>query len=94
MGWTSEDAVKHYLARISARIPQFHTMEEKDLNYIKVQHCLFKIVRDLTNLWIDDKCGGETDCQQQKFWLPVKSDSVLSSQSSYQDETHILCSGG
>ncbi|KAL2862988.1 6-phosphofructo-2-kinase-domain-containing protein [Aspergillus lucknowensis] len=36
VGWTSEDAVKHYLARISARIPQFHTMEEKDLNYIKM----------------------------------------------------------
>lgn len=36
VGWSSEDAVKHYLARISARIPQFHTMEEKDLNYIKV----------------------------------------------------------
>ncbi|KAL2786053.1 6-phosphofructo-2-kinase-domain-containing protein [Aspergillus keveii] len=36
IGWTAEDAVKHYLARISARIPQFHTMEEKDLNYIKM----------------------------------------------------------
>ncbi|KAL4999006.1 6-phosphofructo-2-kinase-domain-containing protein [Aspergillus recurvatus] len=36
VGWSSEDAVKHYLARISARIPQFHTMEEKDLNYIKM----------------------------------------------------------
>ncbi|KAL3479430.1 6-phosphofructo-2-kinase-domain-containing protein [Aspergillus californicus] len=36
VGWTSEDAVKHYLARISARIPEFHTMEEKDLNYIKM----------------------------------------------------------
>lgn len=36
VGWTSEEAVKHYLARISARIPHFHTMEEKDLNYIKV----------------------------------------------------------
>ena len=42
VGWTSEDAVKHYLARISARIPQFHTMEEKDLNYIKVHHSFFK----------------------------------------------------
>ncbi|KAL4801718.1 6-phosphofructo-2-kinase-domain-containing protein [Aspergillus unguis] len=36
VGWSSEDAVKHYLARISARIPNFHTMEEKDLNYIKM----------------------------------------------------------
>ncbi|QMW32783.1 hypothetical protein G4B84_008214 [Aspergillus flavus NRRL3357] len=36
VGWTSEEAVKHYLTRINARIPQFQTMEEKDLNYIKV----------------------------------------------------------
>ncbi|KAL2003471.1 hypothetical protein VTN02DRAFT_3680 [Thermoascus thermophilus] len=36
VGWNSDDAVKHYLARISARIPQFQTMEEKDLNYIKM----------------------------------------------------------
>ncbi|KAL4926514.1 6-phosphofructo-2-kinase-domain-containing protein [Aspergillus undulatus] len=36
VGWTSQDAVKHYLARINARIPQFHSMEEKDLNYIKM----------------------------------------------------------
>ncbi|OOO05791.1 6-phosphofructo-2-kinase [Aspergillus oryzae] len=35
VGWTSEEAVKHYLTRINARIPQFQTMEEKDLNYIK-----------------------------------------------------------
>jgi hypothetical protein len=37
VGWNSDDAVKHYLGRISARIPQFETMEEKDLNYIKVR---------------------------------------------------------
>ncbi|KAE8360046.1 6PF2K-domain-containing protein [Aspergillus caelatus] len=36
VGWTSEEAVKHYLTRIHARIPQFQTMEEKDLNYIKM----------------------------------------------------------
>lgn len=36
VSWSSEDAVKHYLTRITARIPQFQTMEEKDLNYIKV----------------------------------------------------------
>ncbi|KAJ5902474.1 hypothetical protein N7495_003002 [Penicillium taxi] len=34
--WSPEDAVKHYLARISARIPQFQSMEEKDLNFIKM----------------------------------------------------------
>lgn len=36
VSWTPEDAVQHYLTRISSRIPQFQTMEEKDLNYIKV----------------------------------------------------------
>lgn len=36
VSWSPEDAVKHYLTRISSRIPQFTTMEEKDLNYIKV----------------------------------------------------------
>ncbi|KAJ5701544.1 hypothetical protein N7488_009092, partial [Penicillium malachiteum] len=36
VSWKPEDAVKHYLNRISARIPQFQTMEEKDLNYIKM----------------------------------------------------------
>ncbi|KAI9810969.1 MAG: hypothetical protein M1827_005700 [Pycnora praestabilis] len=35
VGWASDDAVRHYLARISAKIPHFETMEEKDLNYIK-----------------------------------------------------------
>ena len=37
VGWNSDDAVKHYLARIAAKIPYFETMEEPDLNYIKVQ---------------------------------------------------------
>ncbi|KAK4911670.1 hypothetical protein LTR66_017344, partial [Elasticomyces elasticus] len=36
VSWKSQDAVKHYLNRISARIPQFQSMEEKDLNYIKM----------------------------------------------------------
>ncbi|KAG0160427.1 hypothetical protein PDIDSM_7956 [Penicillium digitatum] len=36
VSWKSEDAVKHYLNRIASRIPQFQTMEEKDLNYIKM----------------------------------------------------------
>ncbi|KAL9587571.1 MAG: hypothetical protein Q9212_000148 [Teloschistes hypoglaucus] len=35
VGWESEDAVKHYLARMSAKIPHFETMEEQELNYIK-----------------------------------------------------------
>ncbi|KAL9016251.1 MAG: hypothetical protein Q9185_006398 [Variospora sp. 1 TL-2023] len=36
VGWSSEDAVKHYLSRMSAKIPHFETMEEQELNYIKV----------------------------------------------------------
>ncbi|CDM37624.1 Fructose-2,6-bisphosphatase [Penicillium roqueforti FM164] len=36
VSWKSEDAVKHYLNRIYSRIPQFQTMEEKDLNFIKM----------------------------------------------------------
>lgn len=37
VGWSSDDAVKHYLARIAAKIPHFETMEEPELNYIKVR---------------------------------------------------------
>ncbi|QSS50336.1 6-phosphofructo-2-kinase/fructose-2, 6-bisphosphatase [Histoplasma capsulatum var. duboisii H88] len=36
VGWDPKDAVKDYLARISARIPQFQTMNEPELNYIKM----------------------------------------------------------
>lgn len=28
--------MKHYLSRMSAKIPHFETMEEPELNYIKV----------------------------------------------------------
>ncbi|MCJ1260244.1 hypothetical protein MMC22_000103 [Lobaria immixta] len=35
IGWSSDDAVKHYLARMNAKIPHFETMEEPELNYIK-----------------------------------------------------------
>jgi adenylylsulfate kinase-like enzyme len=36
VGWDPAEAVKHYLARMSAKIPHFETMEEPDLNFIKV----------------------------------------------------------
>lgn len=35
-GWTEDAAVKHYLNRISAKIPHFETMEELDLDWIKM----------------------------------------------------------
>ncbi|KKA20466.1 6-phosphofructo-2-kinase [Rasamsonia emersonii CBS 393.64] len=69
VGWNSDDAVKHYLGRISARIPHFETMEEKDLNWIKminagerliVNNCSFgylshRIVFYLLNLHIKSR---------------------------------------
>ncbi|MCJ1299341.1 hypothetical protein MMC08_002133 [Hypocenomyce scalaris] len=69
VGWSSDDAVKHYLARISAKIPHFETMEEPELNYIKminagervtVNNCTFgyishRIVFYLLNLHIKSR---------------------------------------
>ena len=36
VGWSEADAVKHYLNRMSAKIPHFETMEEQDLDWIKM----------------------------------------------------------
>ena len=36
IGWSEQDAVKHYLNRVSAKIPHFETMEETDLDWIKM----------------------------------------------------------
>ena len=69
VGWSSDDAVKHYLARMIAKIPHFETMEESDLNYIKminagqritVNNCTFgylshRIVFYLLNLHIKSR---------------------------------------
>src|SRR6201999_4344237 len=66
VGWTDEDAVRDYLARINARIPVFETMNEEDLHWIKminagervvVNHCKFgylsqRIVFYILNLHI------------------------------------------
>lgn len=35
-GWAEADAVKHYLNRMSAKIPHFETMEESELDWIKM----------------------------------------------------------
>ena len=43
VGWAAEDAIKHYLQRISAKIPHFETMEEKELNFIKVSTWFFSV---------------------------------------------------
>ena len=69
IGWDEKDAVKHYLARMRAKIPHFETMDEKDLNYIKminagerltVNNCTFgylshRIVFYLLNLHIKSR---------------------------------------
>ena len=36
-GWNAVEAVKDYLRRISVKIPHFESMEEPDLDYIKVR---------------------------------------------------------
>lgn len=68
-GWSDEDAVQDYLARINARIPHFETMEEPDLHWIKminagervvVNNCAFgylsqRIVFYLLNLHIKSR---------------------------------------
>ncbi|EON64099.1 hypothetical protein W97_03329 [Coniosporium apollinis CBS 100218] len=68
-GWSDEDAIKDYLARISSRIPHFETMEEPELHWIKlinagervvVNNCAFgylsqRIVFYLLNLHIKSR---------------------------------------
>lgn len=68
-GWSSEDAVRDYLARIAARIPHFETMNEPDLHWVKminagerviVNRCAFgylsqRIVFYLLNLHIKSR---------------------------------------
>ncbi|KAL7270232.1 hypothetical protein RUND412_007062 [Rhizina undulata] len=68
-GWNSDEAVKDYINRINAKIPHFETMEEKELNYIKminageriiVNNCRFgylpnRIVFYLMNLHIKSR---------------------------------------
>lgn len=65
VGWSSDDAVKHYLARVNAKIPHFETMEERELNFIKVfilskAHELL-LRNDLPMIYADDQCWGEHD---------------------------------
>ena len=46
VGWSDEDAVNHYLARMAAKIPHFESMEEKDLNYIKVDPTIYMLFQN------------------------------------------------
>ncbi|KAH0556786.1 hypothetical protein GP486_005425 [Trichoglossum hirsutum] len=49
LGWNADDAVKHYLARIAAKIPHFETMDETDLNYIKMINAGEKVLVNNNN---------------------------------------------
>jgi hypothetical protein len=51
--WSAEDAIRHYLARVNAKIPHFETMEEKELDYIKV--CNMKLSMAVLSS-LDDRC--------------------------------------
>ena len=44
IGWSESDAVKHYLNRMSAKIPHFETMEEQDLDWIKMHNAGERII--------------------------------------------------
>ncbi|KAI9808684.1 MAG: hypothetical protein M1825_003836 [Sarcosagium campestre] len=91
IGWDSDEAVKHYLARISAKIPHFETMEELDLNYVKmtnagerlkINNCSFgylahRIVFYLLNLHIKSR---------QTYFVRA---GVSSEQDSYKTDAHL-----
>lgn len=94
VGWSSDDAVKHYLARLSAKMPDFETMEESDLNYIKmmnagerltVNNCSFgylshRIVFYLLNLHIKSRHTYFCRAGVSREEDSYKSDASLSDQ--------------
>jgi len=94
VGWTSDDAVKHYLARITAKIPHFETMSEPELNYIKminagerlsVNNCTFgylshRIVFYLLNLHIKSRHTYFVRAGTSKNEESYKADAGLSEQ--------------
>ncbi|KAI9793401.1 MAG: hypothetical protein M1816_000293 [Peltula sp. TS41687] len=94
VGWNADDAVKHYLARITAKIPYFETMEEPDLNYIKminagervtVNNCSFgylahRIVFYLLNLHIKSRRTYFARAGTPSEYDSYKTDASLSEQ--------------
>ncbi|KAI9832119.1 MAG: hypothetical protein M1826_002448 [Phylliscum demangeonii] len=100
IGWKSDDAVKHYLARIAAKIPHFETMDEPDLNYIKminagerviVNNCSFgylghRIVFYLLNLHIKYRCTFFARAGTSAEVDSYKTDASLSAEG--QDYAH------
>ena len=92
--WDEKEAVRHYLARMKAKIPHFETMEETDLNYIKminagerisVNNCTFgylshRIVFYLMNLHIKSRRMYFARAGISSDKDSYKADSVLSEQ--------------
>jgi len=92
IGWDPAEAVKHYLARMSAKIPHFETMEEPDLNFIKVgQFFSWSLARMLTDP--DDQCGRATSCQQLQFRLSIPPHCILSSKLTHKIQAHLFRQG-
>ncbi|KAG7008066.1 ubiquitin-related modifier 1 [Physcia stellaris] len=94
LGWSEEEAIKHYLARMSAKIPHFETMEESELNYIKminagqrlsVNNCSFgylshRIVFYLLNLHIKTRHTYFARAGKSREEDSYKADATLSEQ--------------
>ena len=92
--WDEKAAVHHYLARMKAKIPHFETMEESDLNYIKminagerisVNNCSFgylshRIVFYLMNLHIKSRRMYFARAGISSEKDSYKADAVLSDQ--------------
>ena len=89
VGWPSDQAVKHYLDRMAAKIPHFETMEENDLNWIKV--CASTSKFSNAHQAPDDQCRRTSGRQQPQFWLSVPPNSLLLDELAHQVETHLFC---
>ncbi|KAI9885704.1 MAG: hypothetical protein M1823_002520 [Watsoniomyces obsoletus] len=94
VGWDSNAAVKHYLSRIAAKIPHFESMDETDLNYIKminagerfmINNCSFgylghRIVFYLLNTHVKFRCTYFARAGTSEELDSYKTDAALSEQ--------------
>ncbi|KAI9747803.1 MAG: hypothetical protein M1815_003892 [Lichina confinis] len=86
VGWDSQEAVKHYLSRITAKIPHFETMEETSLNFVKrftINNCGFgylahRIVFYLLNVHIKSRCTYFVRAGTSDEYDSYKTDASLS----------------
>ena len=84
--------MKHYLQRLTAKIPDFETMEERDLNYIKVGLRTGSGWPTEPNLpmFADDRRRRQVYHKQSHFRLSFPQNRVLSPESPYQVKAHIF----